>query len=160
MVICYKYFWFVLHKLTLTNLACSNHAGEYWNSLSFVQSRAHILRRPWANIPQFTLTPPSVSKRLLIAEARSKVILQDQNQFTPLPSSRRLSRFVIVSSPASRTLVSSSFVSSTSSGIIILCVLSSLLKMSRFHTQSTDGKRTSQLVAGISNSFKGQCEND
>jgi len=34
----------------------------------------------------------------------------------------------MVSSPASLTFVSSSFVSSTSSGIIILCVLSSLLK--------------------------------
>ena len=40
---------------------------------------------------------------------------------------------MIVSNPASRTLVSSSFVSSTSSGMIILCVLSSLLKMSRFY---------------------------
>ena len=34
----------------------------------------------------------------------------------------------MVSRPASLTFVSSSFVSSTSSGIIILCVLSSLLK--------------------------------
>ena len=107
---------------------------------------------------QYPSVPPSVSKRLLISESSSKVILQDQNKFTPSPSSRRLSRFVIVSSPASRTLVSSSFVSSTSSGIIILCVLSSLSEMSRFYTQSNNGKQTSQLVAGIYNRFKAQCE--
>lgn len=53
------------------------------------------------------------------------------------PSSRRLSKFVMVSSPASLTLVSSSFVNSTSSGIIILCVLSSLLKRNTNQIKTT-----------------------
>lgn len=147
------YFCFVLYhyNILLTNLVCSNCTGEYWKSVIFVWTKCTY----W-NLGQYSsvLPSPSVSKRLLIAESSCKVVLQDQNKFIPSPSSRRLSRFVIVSSPASRTLVSSSFVSSTSSGIIILCVLSSLSEMSRFYTQSINGKQTSQLVAGISNRFK------
>lgn len=68
-------------------------------------------------------SPPDVENVTLRVTYNSK---KNSDLFKFLPSSRRLRRFVIVSSPASLTLVSSSFVSSTSSGMIMLCVLSNL----------------------------------